>query len=211
MRERKRAGSKSGKASESVAATFTLTGLDQVKALADPLRVRMLGEFADERTTRQVAESMNEKPTRLYHHVDALEKAGLIRMTRTRRNRGTLERYYRAVACSFRADPSLFSPSGTPGGTTSLRRVVTGMLDQTSAELGELIASGHGQRGVQEEGIVCFLEMRMSPGDVRKVRARIDRLVMRLKDVGEPHSKRAASTERRFRLALTFFPLDLER
>ena len=71
--------------------TLALTALDQVRALADPLRVRMLGAFAsEERTTRQVAEVLGEKPTRLYHHVKALAAAGLIRKTRTRRNRGTL-------------------------------------------------------------------------------------------------------------------------
>src|SRR5262245_65133076 len=90
--------------------SLTLTDLDQVWALADPLRVRMLGAFVEERTTRQVAEVLHEKPTRLYHHLKALAAAGLIRRTRTRRNRGTLETYYRAVAGSFRADASLFSP-----------------------------------------------------------------------------------------------------
>src|SRR5262245_14992699 len=88
----------------------TLTDPEQVRALAHPLRVRMLGAFAaQERTTRQVAEVLHEKPTRLYHHLKALAAAGLIRKTRTRRNRGTLETYYRAVAGSIRADPSLFS------------------------------------------------------------------------------------------------------
>ena len=53
------------------------------------------------RTTKQVAEALGEKPTKLYHHVDALEKVGLIRLIRTQRNRGTLEKYYQSVARSF--------------------------------------------------------------------------------------------------------------
>src|SRR5262249_5298731 len=65
--------------------TLTLTSLEQVSALSDPLRVRMLGAFFEERTARQVAEVLHEKPTRLYHHLKSLAAAGLIKKTRTRR------------------------------------------------------------------------------------------------------------------------------
>ena len=129
---------------------MTLTALDQVRALADPLRVRMLGAFAaEERTTRQVAEILDEKPTRLYHHVKSLASAGLIRKTRTRRNRGTLETYYRAVAGAFRADPALFAPPGASEASNSIATMVQSMLDQLASELRALMASEGGGREVQ--------------------------------------------------------------
>ena len=54
--------------------------------LADPLRVRIIEVLAEgERTTKQVAEEIGEKSTKLYHHVETLERVGLIRLTRTRR------------------------------------------------------------------------------------------------------------------------------
>ena len=82
---------------------YTLKDLDQVKVLADPLRIRILEALLEERTTKQVADLLGEKPTKLYHHVDALEKVGLIALSRTRQNRGTVEKYYLAVARTFRA------------------------------------------------------------------------------------------------------------
>src|ERR1051326_7711550 len=73
------------------------TGLDQVRALAHPLRLRLLELFARQpRTAKQAAEVLGEPPTRLYHHVAALERAGLIRLKETRQNRGTTEKYYEA-------------------------------------------------------------------------------------------------------------------
>jgi DNA-binding transcriptional ArsR family regulator len=72
-------------------------GLEQVRALAHPLRLRLLELFAREaRTAKQAAEVLGEPPTRLYHHVAALERAGLIRLKETRKNRGTTEKYYEA-------------------------------------------------------------------------------------------------------------------
>lgn len=190
--------------------TLTLTALDQVWALADPLRVRMMGAFDEERTTRQVAEILGEKPTRLYHHLKALASAGLIRKTRTRRNRGTLETYYRAVAGSFRADPSLFAPPGTKEATDSIGTVIGTMLDQTRSELNVLIGSGGGGSEVREEGLFGFLEVRAPERDMKKLRARIDGLVKGLQKE-QKGAPRASEPDRRYRLSIAFFPLDLPK
>jgi DNA-binding transcriptional ArsR family regulator len=192
--------------------TLTLSDLDQVRALGDPLRVRMLGAFAEERTTRQVAEVLHEKPTRLYHHLKSLLAAGLIRKTRTRRNRGTLETYYRAVACSIRADPSLFSPPGRPEASDSIGKAIDGMLEQTATELRALIASGSGARGLEEKGLVSFLEVHAPEGDMKKLRGDIERLVKGLQDDRPARARggKPAGPDRRYRLTITLFPLDLE-
>src|SRR5262245_12737797 len=50
----------------------------ELRALAHPLRLKLLEAFAGgPRTTMQVAADMGEPPTRLYHHVNALERAGI--------------------------------------------------------------------------------------------------------------------------------------
>src|SRR5438874_10330090 len=79
-------------------------GIAEMRALAHPLRLRLLELFAEQpRTTKQVAELLDQPPTRLYHHVAALERAGLLRLTETRKNRGTTEKWYEAVARSIGA------------------------------------------------------------------------------------------------------------
>jgi len=95
---------------------FTITGLSQLKALSDPLRQRILDGFsAKPATTRQVAVSLGEKPTRLYHHVDLLEQAGLIKLIETRPNRGTVEKYYQATARKFAIAQNLLAGASRAG------------------------------------------------------------------------------------------------
>lgn len=78
--------------------------LAQMRALAHPLRLQLLELFAREpRTTKQAAQVLGQPPTRLYHHVAALERVGLVRLTRTRRNRGTIEKYFEGVVPAARA------------------------------------------------------------------------------------------------------------
>src|SRR5688572_6992339 len=90
-------------------AMHRLTTLDQMKVLADPLRIRILELLGEERTTKQVAGILGLPPTRLYHHVAALERVGLVRLARTQQRRGAVEKYYHAVARAFSADPRLFT------------------------------------------------------------------------------------------------------
>src|SRR6266516_3971012 len=67
----------------------------ELRALAHPLRLRLLEHFGrGPRTTMQVAADMGEPPTRLYHHVNALERAGILKLARTRQVRGTTEKYF---------------------------------------------------------------------------------------------------------------------
>src|SRR5262245_32807602 len=69
--------------------------LTEMRALAHPLRLRICQALAERpRTTKQVAALLGEPPTRLYHHVHALERAGLLKLRETRQKRGTHEKYY---------------------------------------------------------------------------------------------------------------------
>jgi len=78
--------------------------LDQAKALASPLRRRMLSALrVTERSPFQLAKDLGEPPTKLYHHIRVLAKAGLIVPTRTEQRRGVKEQYYIARAGRFEA------------------------------------------------------------------------------------------------------------
>ena len=183
-----------------------LTELEQIKVLADPLRIRILEELDEERTTKQVAERIGEKPTKLYHHVDALERVGLIELTRTRPNRGTLEKYYLAVAQRFQADSRAFSQpeAVTDDERETLRTMVSTIFDTSSAELTSLIESGDGLECVEEEGIVSFVEIRAGKKQLAELRDRLRELVEgipAMDDVGE------GEEEERSRLTIAYFPL----
>jgi DNA-binding transcriptional ArsR family regulator len=180
-----------------------LTDLEQMKVLADPLRVRMLEQFGEERTTKQVAEMLGQPPTRLYHHVAALERMGLVRLTRTQQRRGALEKYYLAVARTFSADPRLFSSAKARQVQATTHGVAAQLLENTIADLGALLDGGEGPATLKQEGILTFLEVRGSPGELKAIGARIKKLI---KSISEPRPQGDASGSR-YRLTIAFFPL----
>lgn len=182
------------------AAVLTLTDLDQIKLLAEPLRLRLLEAFGDEKTTKQVAEALGEKPTRLYHHVEALERAGLIVLTRTAPNRGTTEKYYQAVARAFRGELGVLPGAPVAGEMASVMRT---MLATTADEAEHLLATGK-TRALSDEGILGFLEVRIGAQRAKEVRRELMAVLDRLRDEEDA----PGDDQVRCRLTLAFFPLD---
>lgn len=193
---------------------YTLTGLEQVKVLADPLRIRILEAFCQERTTKQVAELIGEKPTKLYHHVDALERIGLISLIRTRQNRGTVEKYYQAVARAFRADTRIFNAAGTPESeqNATIRQMVTTIFDQTASELTALVdRSENVTKALEEEGIIAYLEIHGTKKEIKAIRARLRALLRSITAVAERAEGDAKEPLERHRLTLACYPLDIPK
>ena len=113
------------------AAQYTMKSLEQVRILAHPLRLRLLENFAQSaQTTRQVAEKLGVPATRLYHHVNALEAVGLIRLKETRPVRGTIEKYYEAVAKKMIVGAGVFGEA-----RGELSEVLANVLDEARRDL----------------------------------------------------------------------------
>lgn len=88
--------------------TFLIETPKQLRALAEPLRQRLLRQFARPSTIKEAAERLGEPLTKLYHHVDQLQAAGLIAVVSEQRRRAAVERTFQAVATTFAVSPTAF-------------------------------------------------------------------------------------------------------
>jgi predicted ArsR family transcriptional regulator len=100
---------------------------EEAKALASPLRLRILRLCLDDAwTNKQLAQHLGKDPATLLHHVRTLERTGFLAAEPERRGaRGARERPYRATGKSWRI--SLGDSTGNS----------LAMLDAFSAELRE--------------------------------------------------------------------------
>jgi hypothetical protein len=95
----------------------------------------MMELFAESpRTTKQVAELLGEPPTRLYHHVAALERAGLLVLTETRPNRGATEKWYTSVSQQLQATLARRG-NDSPQRRRARRAVAVTALEQAKQEI----------------------------------------------------------------------------
>ena len=78
---------------------LVLTRVDQVRALAHPLRTTILGLLAERpASVAEIAEATGRPKGTVAHHVGVLHRAGLLQVVRTRRVRAVEERFYGRAA-----------------------------------------------------------------------------------------------------------------
>ena len=93
---------------DEIPAIYEAESLEQVRALADELRVRIFSLLAQEpMTVTQVGKALDIAPAKIHYHVRELERVGLVRQVFTREKSGILEKYYRAVAKDISVPRSL--------------------------------------------------------------------------------------------------------
>ncbi len=192
-------------------ASYQISDLGQIKALAHPLRVRIIETLAssDPMTTKQVAELLGEKPTRLYHHVDLLAKAGLIRLTHTRKNRGTTEKYYAAIAREFRAASDLFSDESSDDQMDAIRPMIHTIFDNTTTEMLRLIDSHQSGDLLEEEGgLLSYIEMHLPQEQIEEVQQKLKEVLDLLQGFEDKGTESDEEGIRKFRLTIAHYPLD---
>jgi len=186
----------------------TVRSLEQIKVMAHPLRMRLLEAFSHKPiTTKQVAEFLAERPTKLYHHVDALERVGLIKLVRTSKKRGTVEKYYQAVARTFAVDRQLFRLAPHARAAHSgMQKVITGMFDDTLSEIHESLAKRtNAPKPEQNPVIVTRLRIRLTPVQI----AVLDKKIKALLKEFEAGKRTPGTVE--YGLTLALYPVTSKR
>ena len=162
--------------------TSTVKSLEQIKVMAHPMRMRLLEAFSHEpATTKQIAEQIGEPPTRLYHHVNALKRAGLIELVGTKKKRGTTEKYFRTVAEQFVVDRCLFDmKSSGKGALSRIQGMTFGIFENAMTEMRESLARGIIEpKGEKGQFVLAHTHINATPAQIVALEKKINALIKR--------------------------------
>ena len=127
------------------AAERIISDVETLKALSDPVRLRILETMvtaADEAwTVKRLAAALGTNPTKLYHHINILEERELIVVAGTRVVSGIIETSYRIAQLSLRLDRALLSGAGADV-RSSVHDVLAVIFDSVRDEIERGLASG---------------------------------------------------------------------
>jgi DNA-binding transcriptional ArsR family regulator len=149
---------------------------EQLKALADELRgkiVVLLRERA--RSITELAERLGLPKGTVGHHVKVLEKAGLIKVVRTRKVRALTESYYGRTA-------RLFLYESDADQADVVKDIVAGSLRIAADEI--LPLSDEDPTAIACSGV---LRVRLDPEDARRFNRRLDKLMNEFRAAEDPH------------------------
>ncbi len=163
-----------------------LTSTDAIRAVADPLRLRILFEATyTARTVKELAGLLDVPQTRLYYHVKLLERHGLLTVVERRMVSGIEERRYQAGRLGFTISPALLREAVGAG-------LLKAALDLTGAELGVALSQETAEPGRPESNVpmLSFNRMWLSPSDVEPMIRELGDLIERYDARGPAEGKR---------------------
>ena len=170
---------------------LTVEDTRQLRALADPVRAKIATLLRQRAaSTTELAAALEMPKGTVGHHVKVLEKAGLVRVVRTRKVRALTEKYYGRVARLFVLKGDESAPEDLRGGA------ITAMMLRQAAD--EAIASG-----AVEKDQSAFVHVRLAPKDVARFQRRLSRLVADLQRDEVPEGELHALTYALFRSTIS--------
>ena len=109
--------------------TFTITTEQQLKALGDATRTRILSIIQNQpATAKQIADNLGATPGTIGHHLQVLEEAGLAQVVARRLVRGITAKYYTRTARIFDFD----LPREVTGDTSMNLEIMRSALNELS-------------------------------------------------------------------------------
>ena len=152
-----------------LADSMDVTTSEQHRAVGNRTRMQILGVLNDRAATiTQLAGILGVLKGSTSYHVRMLEQAGLVRVVRTRKVRGVVERYYGRTARRFELDTPE-TPSPRPG---MLLRVAADEVD-------------HGPRAVDPD-MVTSAHAGLDSSRAREFRRRLEKLIEEFRSTGRP-------------------------
>lgn len=138
------------------------------RALADPLRIRLLELLAVQpRSARELAAVTGRPPNRLYHHLARLEEGGLIEVTEHRRvPGGKVERVYA---------PAAVEPPGDAASLAENAQFLSAVLEATRADV--IAAFQAAEAGENRTITLARGAVRLSERHLAELRAGIEELI----------------------------------
>ncbi len=118
---------------------FWIDDVQTFELLADPTKVEILELTAVPHSVSEIAEAMGVPRTRLYHHVGALEEAGIIAVAATRQAGAMTEKLYQAAAKSYQ--PSETFLHGAPSRAVA-DAIMSALLGSTRADFVRAVDEG---------------------------------------------------------------------
>ncbi|MCX4426058.1 winged helix-turn-helix transcriptional regulator [Streptomyces sp. RLB3-17] len=147
------------------------------KALADPLRIRLLEALWEmPQSARELADHVDLPADRLYYHLNQLERVGLIEIAEYRPlARGKVERVY---------TPAVTEPPSDAANPKEMAEFLGSMLDATRADINAAYRSK--QAGGRREVDLHRGALRLTDEALAELRGHIERLATQFGDRDAP-------------------------
>lgn len=187
---------------------LVIEDLETLKVMADPLRLRIRELMSTPCTVKQIAQSLDIPATKLYYHINLLEKHNLIVVVDARIVSGIIEKHYQVAARTIRVAPHLLS--GSTENAESLRLSIDTVFDDTKTDLLDSVAAGaidDRENAEPHEGAsLRSARLRLTEPEARELFSQIGALLERFEGLSDHNRSAQTAQTRIYKLFTAVFP-----
>lgn len=185
-------------------ALYTITDLETLRVVSDPLRIQILQRLEQPTTVKELARALGTTPTKLYYHVNLLEKHELIRVVDTKIVSGIVEKSYQIRALNFSVDQTLLAPGGGRDGDVDT--LLHSILETTRAEILASVAARTAQTddGLPKEKSITLARsvLWLTPAQALELQNEFEAILAKHGAVEEP-----STDKRQYGFTVALYPL----
>jgi DNA-binding transcriptional ArsR family regulator len=137
------------------AAVLEISDHETLKLFSDPLRLQLLRHLHRPHTAKELAQHLGVSQTKLYYHINLLEKHKLITVVSTKLVSGIVEKRYQTVAKHLKLKRELLS---SEAGQNEMMQVVLSVIEETRDELARHTSINWPTRGSEDQNDEHYLE-----------------------------------------------------
>jgi DNA-binding transcriptional ArsR family regulator len=186
---------------------FIITDPETLKVIADPLRLQILKSFKSPRTVKDVADILDIAQTKLYYHVNMLEKHGFIEVVETNVVSGIIEKMYRVTAARYSLDGDLLATAEDPGGQVDT--LLSAIFDSAKDEIKKSVRAGLmdlKDNAEPKRGMIVHSSLNLTDEQVVEFDKKMSALLREFYDMGEENDT-ANPNAPIYGLTFAFFPV----
>ncbi|MBK7896840.1 MAG: helix-turn-helix domain-containing protein [Candidatus Promineifilaceae bacterium] len=187
-----------------LAQEFLVDDLEVLKVIAHTTRLDILQSLKRPKTVKEIAKLLKLPATKLYYHVNLMEKHGLIQVVETNIVSGILEKKYQVVAHNYRIDNRLLTDQ--PAASQELEQMLNTIFDVTRTEIRRTVQQTEQNPFADDKhiGILWRASLRLTPEQHAEFYGRLQTL---LQEMGQYNPQNSAENETLYGLTLAYYPI----
>ena len=186
---------------------FIIENVDALKMIADPLRLQIMRNLDKPRTVKDLAERLDIPATKLYYHVNQLEKHNIIRVVDTRIVSGIIEKHYQVAAKTYHVSRTLLK--GTKDSQEQMEVVLSAIFDTAKAEMRQSIQAGlltvDETVEAKRDGLIWHGSLSLSPEKFAELNGRLQSVLEEFDEAAREEDDKA--TKKPYGLVVAFYPI----
>jgi DNA-binding transcriptional ArsR family regulator len=189
-----------------MAEEMLIEDVETLKVLADPGRIQIMRSFDQPRTVKEVADYLDRPATKLYYHVNMLEKHGIIQVVETNVVSGIIEKKYQVSAKRYRPVPSLLTATEMDA---HLEAVLTAVFDTAKRDIKSSIEAGLMDLGHKEgeplyNSVISHSKLHLTIDQMNDLRDRLEGIFKEYMALGQSAKTPNVAP---YGLVIGFYPL----